>query len=138
MLIPEAQAQAAEAAKAASQAADVYINQGVLGATCVVFILLFLAACWVARGLYQDLKASYAAGLAEREKLVLAQQAAAGAAQKCAEALEGLKAALETNKDASEDLTKQVELAAQEARHTAANILTGIAAVTQRLERGRS
>ena len=138
MLVTEAQAQAAEAAKAASQAADVYINQGVLGATCVVFILLFLAACWVARGLYQDLKASYAAGLAEREKLVLAQQAAAGAAQKCAEALEGLKTALETNKDASEDLTKQVELAAQEARHTAANILTGIAAVTQRLERGRS
>jgi hypothetical protein len=137
VLVSEALAQAPNPQAVIDQTATFYLNQGVLGATCIVFICLFLAACWVARGLYQDLKASYAAGLAEREKLVLAQQAAAGAAEKCAEALEGLKTALETNKGASEDLTKQVELAAQEARHTAANILTGIAAVTQRLDRGR-
>lgn len=137
MLVTEAWAQTPNPQVVIDQTATFYLNQGVLGATCLVFIGLFLAACWVARSLYQDLKASYAAGLAEREKLVLAQQAAAGAAEKCAEALEGLKTALDTNKGASEDLTKQVELAAQEARHTAANILTGIAAVTQRLDRGR-
>ncbi|WP_232629174.1 hypothetical protein [Methylobacterium sp. Leaf118] len=141
MLLAEAQAQTAEAAKAAAQAADVYINQGVLGTTCVVFILLFLGACLVIRALYKDLKASHTAALAaqvaDREKVVLAINAAASAAEKAATAQSSLAAALETNKDASEDLTKQVELAAQETRHAVGNILAAINGLATQAARGR-
>ncbi|GEP11105.1 hypothetical protein [Methylobacterium gnaphalii] len=137
MLIDEAHAQAAEAAKAASQAADVYINQGVLGATCIIFILLFLGACLVARGLYNDLKACNATALADRDKLILAQQAAAVAAEKGVAALESLKNTLETSKDASEDLTRQVELAAAETRHAIANIKSALDGIAGRMDRGR-
>lgn len=137
MLITEALAQAPNPQAVIDQTATFYLNQGVLGATCLVFICLFLAACWVARGLYQDLKASYAAGLAERDKLILSQQAAATAAEKGVAALESLKAALETSKDASEDLTKQVELAAQESRHALSNIKASLDGIAGRLDRGR-
>lgn len=142
MLIGEAQAQAAEVGKAASQAADVYINQGVLGATCIVFILLFLGACLVIRALYKDLKASHAAALAaqiaDRDKVVIALNAAASAAEKAATAQSSLANALESNKDASEDLTKQVELAAQETRHAVGNILAAINGLASQAGRGRA
>lgn len=137
MLVTEALAQTPNPQAVIDQTATFYLNQGVLGATCLVFILLFLAACWVARGLYQDLKASWASIASEREKLVLAQQATATAAEKSVAALEKLGAALETTKDASEDLTKQVELAAQESRHALSNIKASLDGIAGRLERGR-
>lgn len=137
LIIPEAQAQTPNPQAAIDATATFYLNQGVLGATCLVFIGLFIAACWVARGLYRDLKASYAASLAERDKLILAQQAAATAAEKGVAALEGLRASLETSKDASEELTKQVELAAQESRHALSNIKSALDGIAGRLDRGR-
>lgn len=137
MLISEALAQAPNPQAVIDQTASFYLNQGVLGATCIVFILLFLASCWVGRGLYRDLKASWASIASEREKLVLAQQATATAAEKSVAALEKLAAALETTKDASEDLTKQVELAAQESRHALSNIKASLDGIAGRLDRGR-
>lgn len=137
MLFSEALAQAPNPQAVIDQTATFYLNQGVLGATCIVFIALFLASCWVSRGLYRDLKASWASIASEREKLVLAQQATVTATEKSVAALEGLKSTLETSKDASEDLTKQVELAAQESRHALSNIKASLDGIAGRLDRGR-
>lgn len=137
MLVAEAAAQAPNPQAVIDQTATFYLNQGVLGATCLVFIGLFVGACFVIRALYKDLKASHEAGLSERDKLILAQQAAAVAAEKGVAALESLKTALETSKDASEDLTKQVELAAQESRHALSNIKSSLDGIAGRLDRGR-
>ncbi len=137
MLVSEALAQTPNPQAVIDQTANFYLNQGVLGATCIFLVLLFSGACWVIRGLYRDLKASWASIASEREKLVLAQQATATAAEKSVAALEKLGAALETTKDASEDLTKQVELAAQESRHALSNIKASLDGIAGRLDRGR-
>ena len=137
MLVSEALAQTPNPQAVIDQTATFYLNQGVLGATCIFLVLLFIGACWVIRGLYRDLKASWASIASEREKLVLAQRATATAAEKSVAALEKLGAALETTKDASEDLTKQVELAAQESRHALSNIKASLDGIAGRLDRGR-
>lgn len=141
MLVSDALAQAPNPQAVIDQTATFYLNQGVLGATCLVFIGLFVGACLVIRALYKDLKASHAAALAaqiaDREKVVLALNAAASAAEKAATAQASLASALETNKDASEDLTKQVELAAQETRHAVGNILAAINGLATQAARGR-
>lgn len=85
--------------------------------------------------LYEDNKTCAATALADRDKLILAQQAAAVAAEKCVSALEGIRITLMTHKDASEDLTKQVELAAQETRHAFANMRQSLEGIAGRLER---
>lgn len=141
MFVTEALAQTPNPQAAIDQTATFYLNQGVLGATCLVFIGLFVGACLVIRALYKDLKVSHAdamaAQIADREKVVLALNAAASAAEKAATAQSSLAAALETNKDASEDLTKQVELAAQETRHAVGNILAAINGLATQAARGR-
>lgn len=137
MLISEALAQAPNPQAAIDQTATFYLNQGVLGATCIVFIGLFLGVSWVARGFYKDLKAAWASIASERERMILAQQATVTATEKSVAALEGLKSTLETSKDASEDLTKQVELATQESRHALSNIKASLDGIAGRLDRGR-
>ncbi|MCE4223381.1 hypothetical protein HCU64_06425 [Methylobacterium sp. C25] len=124
MLIDEAHAQAAEAAKAATGAADVYINQGVLGATCIIFILLFLGAVLVIRALYQDIKALQASKLEDQKQIITAQNAATAAAEKIGVAMEGIRVAFGEVRDTNEDLNRKVELGTQEIRHSLANART--------------
>lgn len=137
MIVSEALAQAPNPQAVIDQTATFYLNQGVLGATCIFLVLLFIGACWVIRGLYRDLKVSHATSLAaqvaDREKMVLALNAAASAAEKAATAQASLASALETNKDASEDLTKQVELATQETRHAVGNIMLAVNGLAERV-----
>ncbi|WP_375275861.1 hypothetical protein [Methylorubrum thiocyanatum] len=137
MLVSEALAQTPNPQAVIDQTATFYLNQGVLGATCIVFIGLFLGVSWVARGFYKDLKTTWANWQADREKMILAQQATVAATEKSVAALEGLRVALETSKDASEDLTKQVELAAQESRHALSNIKASLDGIAGRMDRGR-
>lgn len=117
------------------QATAWYLNQGALGATIVLLLILLAFAGFVIRSLYADVKASNAVNFGDRERLILAQQAAAAAADRVASILEGIKGYLVTNKDASEDLTKQIELAQQEARHSMANVSAGINGIVSRLDR---
>lgn len=124
MLIDEAHAQAAEAAKVATGAADVYINQGVLGATCIIFILLFLGAVLVIRALYQDIKALQASKLEDQKQIITAQNAATAAAEKISVAMEGIRVAFGEVRDTNEDLNRKVELGTQEIRHSLANART--------------
>lgn len=119
------------AEKAATGAADAYLNQGVLGATCIIFILLFLGACWVARGLYNDLKACNAAAIAEGKASVKALEAATGAADRQEAAMQGLRATLETRGHAIEELSHQIEKTGQDARHGFANLSQALEAIVR-------
>ncbi|KAB1069279.1 hypothetical protein [Methylobacterium planeticum] len=121
------------AEKAAADAAGVYLNQGVLGATCIVFILLFLGACWVARGLYNDLKACNAVTLADREKLITAIEGARDETEAVKEALQGIRLVLEGRGHAIGELSHQVDKAATEARHSLGNIASALDAIARRL-----
>ena len=112
-----------------------YLNQGALGATIVLLLILLIVAGFVIRSLYADVKESNATNFGDRERLILAQQAAATAADKVASILEGIKGYLATNKDASEDLTKQIELGQQEVRHTLANVTASLDGIANRMQR---
>lgn len=96
--------------------------------------LLALAAAVIA-ALYRDLKQLNATILSDRERLITAQHATAAASEKLASAIDGVKATLSAHKDANESLTRQVELAAQETRHTLANVRSALDAMASRLNR---
>lgn len=138
--IPDALAQAAGGPLPNPQAAfdqttAWYLNQGALGATIVILLIFLCVAGWVIRGLYGDVKACNATNLADRDRIISAQQAAAAAAEKLSGILEGIKSYLATHKDASEDLTKQIELAQQETRHALNGIQTSLNGISGRMER---
>lgn len=137
MLITEAHAQAAEATQAASKAAEVYLNQGVLGATCVFLIVLLLGACLVIRRLYNDGVESNAR---EREiigKLITAVESARDESAAAKEAMRGVREILETRAQAIGDLSHQIDRTATETRHTLGNIASILDAVSRWLHQGR-
>lgn len=124
-----------------TKGADSLFNQGVLGTVCVILLVALAFAGLVIRALYQDIKALNASGPADREKLVTAQQAAANAAEKVVGVLDQFRVTLSAQTDAHEDLTRQLELAAQESRHSLANVSAALDGIARRLdsdrERGR-
>lgn len=92
---------------------------------------------YVIYSLYKDLKSCNATAIADRDKLLAAQHAAATAAEKVAALLDGIRTTLVAHKEASEDLTKQVELAAQETRHSLANVSAALNGISGQIDRGR-
>ncbi len=123
--------------QAVTKGADSLFNQGVLGTVCVILLIGLAFAGVVIRTLYQDIKALNAAGPADREKLVTAQQAAATAADKVVGVLEQFRVTLSAQTDAHEDLTRQLELAAQETRHSLANVSAALNGIAGRMDRDR-
>ena len=85
--------------------------------------------------LYRDLGRSNERAIADRDKVLQGLHAATTAAERMNGLLDGIKITLSTHKDASEDLTKQVELAAAENRHGLANVQTSLTAIVNRMDR---
>jgi hypothetical protein len=90
---------------------------------------------FVIASLHKDLKACNKSALDDRDRLIIAMHAAATAADKTTSVLDSIRQTLATHKDASEDLTKQVELAAQETRHQLANMHQALMGIAGKLDR---
>ena len=102
--------------------ASFYLNQGVLGATCVLLLLLLAVAGVVIRHLYNDLKAVNAKTGDDRERLIKAIEGQTDTSDGLEKAMEAIKAVLESRGQAVSDLSHQMERTAQDARHSFANL----------------
>lgn len=102
--------------------ADAYFNQGILGATVVLLLILLVVAGFVIRHLYNDLKAGHATTLSDREKLISALSTVAAGDERDRELLQEMKATLIGRTQALGDLSQQMALTAQETRHGFNNI----------------
>lgn len=122
MWITEAHAQAAEATKVATGAADVYLNQGVLGATCLIFILLFLGACWVIRAQDRKIDKLQGVALADRDRLLGTINDSEKSLNELASAMKGVQHTLEARGQTVGDLSHQLALQNTEVSHKLANL----------------
>lgn len=102
MLITAAQAQAAEATKAAAQAADVFLDRGVLGAACVLLLVAVCVLFWLLVRSYDRYQ-----GLVER--VVSIAEGSKASQEKTATAFGGLTTALDTTTRAVQDLAREAE-----------------------------
>ncbi|MGU3363048.1 hypothetical protein ACLBWX_22285 [Methylobacterium sp. M6A4_1b] len=131
MLITEAHAQAAEATKAAAQAADVFPDRGVLGAACVLLIVALGVTFWLLVRSYDRYQ-----GLVER--VVSIAEGSKASQEKTATAFGGLTTALDTTTRAVQDLAREAEGEAREVRHGLANLGTIVSSVADSLRRALS
>jgi len=137
MLVTDAHAQTAEATQAAAKAAEVYLNQGVLGATCVFLIVLLVAALFVIRSLYNEGLASSARERGIIEKLITAVEGARDESAAVREAMRGIREILETRGQAIGDLSHQIDRTTTETRHTLGNMASILDSVSRWLHQGR-
>ena len=130
-LIPEASAQAAEATKAAVDAADMLLQYRVLGAACVFLILALCVAGLVIRHQYNDLKALNKEYNDFSREAVKAIEAGRAADESVSDTLQALRGAFEARVQAIADLSHQFDKTATETRHGFANLSHATAGVLE-------
>lgn len=111
--------------------ATFYLNQGVLGATCVLLLILlgiFGVVIWI---LHRENKALNGQLLSFTERLIEALNKVASGDERDRELLAAMKATLETRTQALGDLSNQVALSAQETRHGFAQISQALASTVE-------
>ncbi len=136
-LILEAQAQSAEATKAASEAADILLQYKVLGAFCIFLILMLLAAGFVIRHLYADVKAQNAVTVADRERLIVALEGTKDILEGVERALNGVKGTLDTRAQTLTELSHQFEIIAKDLRHGLNNLSQSVDGIFKWVREGR-
>lgn len=126
LIIPEAQAQAAEATKVATQAADAYLNNGVLGLTCIVLILAVCVLFWL-------LVSSFKANAALVERVVVTMEQSKTAADDNEEATKTNTAAITALTAATQALARELDGEVREVRHGINNVLSSVRGIARKL-----
>lgn len=124
----EAQAQTAEATKAATQAADILLQYQVLGAACVFLLIAVGVLFWLlirTFGRIERLTELVAGEMAGNRSATLAQTTA----------LERIHAAQAANAEALREQSHETANEIRETRHTVANHHAGVNAVVELLVR---
>lgn len=126
------------AEQAATKAAEAYLNNGVLGLTALVFILLFLGSLWVIRGLLNDIKDSHKTALNDRERMITVLQGVAESGRAVQVTLDGVRLTLETRGQAIGDLSHQLERSSQDTRHSLGNLAAAMDAIARWIQSART
>lgn len=136
-LIPEAQAQTAEATKLGVDAGNVLLQYQVLGAFCLFLIALLIGAALVIRHLYRDIKALNAVTVSDRERLITALERNKDSLQGVETALIGVKTTLDTRAQGIVDLSHQFEIIAKDLRHGLNNLSQSVEGIFKWVREGR-
>ena len=121
---------------AGQKAVDVLLNQGgVLGAVCVIQFLALIAAGWVIRGLYNDLKVCNSVSLDDRRELIKAVEAAKDGAERSENAFKSLQQTLEARGQTVSELSRQIEINGEKNTHAFGNLGQSLASFVRLLER---
>lgn len=123
--------------EAGPQAAGILLNQGVLGALCVLLILALGVAGVVIKGLYGDVKACNAVSLEDRRELIKAVEAAKDGAERSEDAFKSLQQTLETRGQAVAELSRQFEINAEKMTHGFGNLGQTLESFVRLIERER-
>lgn len=117
--------------------ADAYFNQGVLGATVVLLLLLLVVAGLVIRTLYRDNQACHGVALEDRRDLIKAVEASRDMSERLRDLLQSMQATLETRGQTVSDLSHQVGITAQKVEHGLGNLGASLDAIARWIDRQR-
>lgn len=133
-MIDAALAQAPNIQATADAATAFYLNQGVLGATVVVLLLLLVVCGLVIRHLYNDIKALNAQICEKFARALTTVEASTTALVESRGTLQSLGAAIEALGKAVGQLSHENETHDREVRHSFGNAMHALAGIADKLK----
>ncbi|KTS09756.1 hypothetical protein SB2_11935 [Methylobacterium radiotolerans] len=123
----------AEAISTAQKTADVFLAQGPMGAVVVAESLLLIVAGFAIWKLYSDKEGL----ISKLLQVASAMEASKNATERFEDALQALRATLETRGQTVADLSQRVELMDRDLKHGLGNLSAALNGIANFLQRGR-